>query len=33
MQGGVYREDAAPMDLEGPLHYQREGKVDQVKGF
>ena len=33
MQEGAYQYDAAPMDLERPLHYRREGKVDQVRGW
>ena len=24
-----YQEDAAPMDLERPLHFQKEGEIDQ----
>ena len=32
MQEGVQQEDAAPMHLERPLHYRREGEIDQEKG-
>ena len=28
---GAHQYDAAPMDLEGLLHYRREEKVDQVR--
>ena len=31
MQEGVQQEDAAPMHLERPLHYRREGEIDQAK--
>ena len=33
MQEGAHRNDAAPMNLERSLHYWREGKVDQVRGW
>ena len=33
MQEGVHRYDAAPINLERPLHYRREGNVDQVRGW
>ena len=33
MQEGALQNDAAPMYLERSLHYRREGKVDQVRGW
>ena len=33
MQEGAHQQETAPMDLERPLHYRREGKVDQVRGW
>ena len=33
MQEGAHQNDAAPMYLERSLHYQREGKVNQVRGW
>ena len=33
MQEGAHQEDAAHVDLERPLHYPREGKIDQSKGW
>ena len=33
MQEGAHQNDAAPMYLERSLQYQREGKVDQVRGW
>ena len=28
-----HKEDAAHMSLERAVHYQKEGKIDQVKGW
>ena len=33
MQEGAHQNDEAPMYLERSLHYRREGKVDQVRGW
>ena len=33
MQEGAHQNDTASMCLERPLHYRREGKVDQVLGW
>ena len=33
MQEGVHQNDAAPTHLERSLHYRRERKVDQVRGW
>ena len=33
MQEGAHQDDAAPMDLERPLHCRREEEIDQLKGL